>query len=408
MKAIPASQYLDDPALWRESSRTVTDAKRRYELARGVPDEDENGALDDLLAAIGELEAVHDEQGIHERRLIGIVVGRTGALPPAAGTEPIRAYQNLVGELNQALHGDTTPDAAREFWARCLALLRQLFLPPDIRHTELDALASVQRPNEEDVAMLLPLIVGPNHLRYFLSRLDSPAWLDALNDTGILDPPGENRPWLVFTAVNRLSAQHAHEVANWLAQMYARHGSDVTRAFHVAQAAVDLGSEGADLVVQVVGDHPSVGAISSLGVLATEALEPSNEFIESLADILLNDASWRSAGYVDPLLERLVDGINKGNAGRRLQILAWKFRTVDATESAPRWVFHIPSGSFTSAYDDPDDRFSALVRTFARVCSRAVEWVSVTDVVGIVDTLPERIICASPDTRALYGPGCRG
>jgi hypothetical protein len=141
--------------------------------------------------------------------------------------------------------------------------------------------------------------------------------------------------------------------------------------------------------VHVVRDHPSVGAISSLGVMAAETLDPSDELIESLADILLNDASWRSAGYMDPLLERLVDGINEGNARRRLQILAWKFRTVDATGSARSWVFHIPSGSITDeSYDDADDRFSGLVRTFTRVCSRAVEWVPVADLLAIVDSLP--------------------
>jgi hypothetical protein len=74
---------------------------------------------------------------------------------------------------------------------------------------------------------------------------------------------------------------------------------------------VDLGSEGADLVVQVVRDHPSVGAISSLGVITAETLDPSDELIESLADILLNDASWRSAGYMDPLLARLVEASTK-------------------------------------------------------------------------------------------------
>lgn len=66
MKTIPASQALGGGGLWRTASRAVSDARRRYELVRGVPGEDAQGALDDVLAAIDDLDLVHAQEGIHD------------------------------------------------------------------------------------------------------------------------------------------------------------------------------------------------------------------------------------------------------------------------------------------------------------------------------------------------------
>lgn len=144
MKTIPASQDVGGGGLWRSASRAVADARRRYELVRGVPGEDEQGALDELFATIDDLEIIHSQEGIHERRLIAIMVNRTGALPVASGTAPIRAYQDLLRDLDEALHGDATLDLVHQLWNRCAAILRQLFLPPALRHDELDSLAKRQ------------------------------------------------------------------------------------------------------------------------------------------------------------------------------------------------------------------------------------------------------------------------
>jgi len=188
MKAIPASQEEGGGGYWRAASRAVTEARTRYAMSRGVPGEDEQGALDALLATIDDLEIVHAQEGIHERRMIAIMVSRTGVRPVATGTEPIRVYQDLLKDLDSALHSDISVDDARRLWNRCTAILQQLFLPPDIRNSELESLAAIKTPTTGDVAALLPLIAGPNHLRFFLSRIASTAWLEALTETGILDP----------------------------------------------------------------------------------------------------------------------------------------------------------------------------------------------------------------------------
>jgi hypothetical protein len=392
MKAIPASLKVEGAHLWKTASRAVTEARRRYELARGMPGEDEPGALDDLIAAIDNLELVHSQESIHERRLIAIIVNRTGALPVAAGTAPIRAYQALLVELDNAVHGATTHAEARVFWNRCIGLLRQLFLPPDTRHAELSVLASIEEPDSADVDRLLPLIAGPNHLRYFLTHVTSPAWLEALTETGILDPPTENGPWPAFAAVDRMSEGHATAVSAWLNRMYGRHASDPAKSWFIARAAVDVGSAGAQVVIRVLHDHPLVPNIASLGVWAVEKLDPESELVEAVADVVLNAASWRSTGYVHPVIERLTGGLSEKNAPRRLQLLCWKLGTVDAEEDGRRWFVSDQSGSVADwAHEGPDDRFAVLLRACVDTVRHSTEWMSTDELLAIVDTLPQNL-----------------
>lgn len=390
MKTIPASQDVGGGGLWRTASRTVADARRRYELARGVPGEDEPGALAALLAAIDDLEAVHAQESVHAQRLIAIMVNRTGAVPIAAGTTPIRAYHALLGELDAAAHGTTTIKEATALWDRCIGILRQLFLPPDIRHAELETLAHIDQPEAADVDRLLSLIAGPNHLRHFLGRLTTPGWLSALGGAGVLDPPSENGPWPVFAAVDNLSRDHASAVAVWLTGMYDLHRGDAVRAWFIARAAVDVGLEGAPLVVRAVRDHISVPAVCSLGVWAAEKLDSRSDLIESLADVLLNAAAAAHTPYVDPLVEKFVNGVNETNAGRRLQLVSWKLAAIGPDEAPRRWMRYERAGSIADWTDErAEDRFSVLIRAFVDTARRASVWLLVDEVLDAADSLPD-------------------
>jgi hypothetical protein len=390
MKTIPASQDVGGGGLWRSASRAVADARRRYEFVRGVPGEDEQGALDELLATIDDLEIIHSQEGIHERRLIAIMVNRTGALPVASGTAPIRTYQDLLKDLDEALHGEATLELVHQLWNRCAAILRQLFLPPHLRHDELDSLATRQPVTDEHVETLLPLIAGPNHLRYFLSRISSPEWLEALTESGILDPPVENGPWPVFEAVDRLASNHGPALADWLQRLYNQHGSNPTCAWFVARAATDIGNEAGMLVLRVLRDHNAVPSIAALGVWAVEKVDPSSELAEEFADVLLNEASWRSASFVDPVIERLLAGLEEANAARRLQLLCWKMRAVGADESRRRWLRYERAGSIAHWTDDGShDRFTVLLHALVETVRQSLVWIPLPEVLAIVESLPD-------------------
>ncbi len=330
MKTIPASQDSGGGGLWKSASRVVTDARRRFETARGIPGEDEGGALEDLLAAIDELDRFHSKEAVHERRLIAIMMDRTGVVPISAGTTPIRKYQDLLTELDSALHGEATMNQCSELWNRCVAILRQLFLPPDLRREELDLMAQVEPVTAEDVAALLPLIAGTNHLRHFLSQISCTSWLEALLETGLLDPPTENAPWPVFAAVERLANEHGPDVAQWLQRLYQQHPRNATQAFYLADAGLNAGPAATGFVLSVLRDHPE--AVAILGVRAVEKLEATSVLVEEFADVLLNIHPSNSSRYVDRVITRVVEGVEEGNANHRLQLICWKLRRVAENE----------------------------------------------------------------------------
>ena len=193
----------DDGGRWRKVSCEVVDSATQYKLADSFPGNDGKGALDDLLGRVDDLERFHSqEERIHERRLIAVILNRTG-LQLSAGTAPVREYQLLLDELNNGLHGNLSVADAYELWPRCLDILRKLFLPPEMRHAELEALARVGSPSPNDVEALVQLLVTPKHLQYFLSKVTSPGWLDMLlSRPGTLDPPETAQAWPVLYGRN--------------------------------------------------------------------------------------------------------------------------------------------------------------------------------------------------------------
>src|SRR5919106_2253956 len=168
-----------------------------------------------VLTAIGQLEEFKKlEHGQHQRRLVGLMETRTGAPPLDA---PAQDYQRLLAELNRhAVHASVVSmEQVQELLGRALALLRMVFAPFQLRRPELDALAQLQDPSQEDAQRLRSLCSTPHHLNYFMQRLIAPAWLWLLTPLGVLDPP-PGGVWPVRFAVEHLAATHPKEVAEWL------------------------------------------------------------------------------------------------------------------------------------------------------------------------------------------------
>jgi hypothetical protein len=211
---------------WRRLSSDVLDVKTRFEAVRGLPGADGAAALGDLLTAIDRLEKFKkDERSQRERRLAGLMEARTGAPPLSIA---LADYQRLARELNDsAVHGSASVEQVRDLLGRALSVVRTVFAPFQMRQRELDQLAQVTDPGEEDVERLLSMCSTPHHLRYFMQHVITPRWLWLLIPHGVLDPPRDGAVWPVEFAVERLAPTHAHEVAAWLAEAYTRWG--VTR-----------------------------------------------------------------------------------------------------------------------------------------------------------------------------------
>jgi hypothetical protein len=224
MKAIPQSQDTGEGGQWRVRSRSVVDAKERYLRTKDLPGENSDAALHDLLASIDDMALTHQEASVHQKRLIAVVVNRTGAQPLTSGTDPVGSYQDVLSRLDEAVHRRVNMDEAQVLWADSVAILRQRFLPPDVRHAELDSLAAVDSPGPDDASALVAMLAGPNHLHYFLSKIQSPEWLNLLAESGLLDPPAGQAAWPMFAAVTTLKDTHANGVARVLQSMLDRWG----------------------------------------------------------------------------------------------------------------------------------------------------------------------------------------
>ena len=394
MKAIPASQDTGGGGQWRTKSREVAEAKQRLEMIRRLPGEDSDGALQELLARIDEMALTHEQDRLHQQRLIAVITNRTGAQPLASGTGPVRTYQDVLDRLDRAVHGAVTLEEARQLWVDCLAILRQLFLPPDTRHHELDALAALDSPSQADVPALLALLAGPNHLRYFLSRIQTPAWLDLLNESEVLQPPAGHAGWPMFAAVEQLRDEHAADLAAALRRMFDRWGSDPQRAWYLARAAVDLDSRGNDLVLRALRQHPTSPGISDLAVWAAEKADPSDEFVQSVADQVLNTTTGaRVSAYLEPLLQSLVDGINTDNYASRLRLLCYKLRSVSKDDYGRRYFNSLRRGGSISDRPDPHrhDWFDALLHTLVESLQRVAGRVDLRDLLEAISPLPTDI-----------------
>jgi hypothetical protein len=236
LKTIPASYGGLGGGEWRARSRKVSEAKQRFEQIRGLPGADTDGALRDLLGSIDDLALTHEQETIHQKRLIAVMVERTGAEPLASGTKPIDTYQDLLTRLDRASHTEVTLEATAGLWADALAILRQLFLPPDARHQELTRLAGLEKPTQADVVTLTSLLAAPSHLQYFLGKIHDPGWLEVLDASGLLEPLGGPGVWPVFAAVERLGETHAARLSALLTTMFDRWGADPEKAFAIARA----------------------------------------------------------------------------------------------------------------------------------------------------------------------------
>jgi hypothetical protein len=306
---------------WHSASREVVEAARRYEQIRGLPGEDEAGAVNDLLRAVEGLGAVHEGgSSVHEKRLVGVMIERTGVVPLGAGTAPVREYLGLLSETNSALHGSCSLEEAASLWNRCRAILTQLFMPPDLRNEQLEALASIPEPSEGDVEQVLALFATSHHLAYFLDRVKSVEWLCALSGTGVLDTPPDGSSWVVGGALERLSAQDPDAVVKFLTDAYNSSRQHPPRAFEVARTALRIGQPAAAIVTEALSDQPEDANFGWLAVSMVGKLEPHHPLVYELADLILNPTTWNATGYADSVVDQLVSGIDEDNAADRLQL----------------------------------------------------------------------------------------
>jgi hypothetical protein len=380
-------------APWRQRSRAVVDARQRFELARGLTGEDAAAALQDLFGAIDEMAQTHDEEGLHQRRLIIVMARRAGFQSLTAGGTAARRYQKVLSRATRALHGELSSAAAVELWNDSLAILRHLFLPPAIRNRELDRLATLERPDETDLSNLRTLLATDNHLRYLFAQAQYPHWLTLLADTDLLEPPTTHSPWPVFTAIDRLQSAYADEVAAALHKLAQRWGANLTQAGYIAQAAQRLGDAGKQVLLGLLKRHRTEPSIAQYAVLGVPKVDAADPWVEAVADIVLERSDWNdTAFFVNPLMQALCGGINATNALKRVGLLCFKLRQV------PEENHHRQSFAYTQdRFDDvPDyarrEPFYVLLQALGKALVAAAAVIPVAEILRTCAQLPDDLL----------------
>jgi hypothetical protein len=358
MKEIPSSQSrAGSGGEWKILSREVVEAKQQLQAAEELTDEDRAFSLQQLMSKIDALDTFHKQDAVHQRRLIAVIVNRTGTQPISAGEiAPISAYQKILSRLDKGLHRGIGITAARELWRDCVNILRQLFTPPEVRLADLDELARVENPNAENLETLKQLVVSPYHLRRFLGQLDSPAWLNVLVETSLLNPPADSQGWPMFAAVDNLKADHSPQLAPILDKIARRFMHSEVATWYPARAALDIAEHGHAILKLCLKKHPHSAPISSFAISAAEKADATSEFVEFVANITLTYSNWaQTESYVKKFLEVYISGVNEENGLKRLKILAYRISNAPK-EEIERALFVLQSASLSDYPGEEGER----------------------------------------------------
>lgn len=390
MQAIPASFDTGDSGQWNKLSREIVDMHKRHKKAADLSEEGISDIRNELYNKLDDLERFHDDQpGLHERRLVALMSRRTGVIPISTGTAPIRVYQNLLSELNKALHGRCSVADSKQLWYECLDILRRFFLPPEIKHSELESLAQIESPSAADRDAILELVATPNHLRYFLNKVSSPTWLQLLEPSGVLNPPDTlDEPWPAHAGVVQLANNYPTEVLSWLGKMYDTHGSSSICALYLAEASLNVEESGFNVLRRAMTDHPNTPLILELGIRAIDKVNSSDQLVETFADVLLNEVSWVFSGIAWWLrgrpMEQFSDGVNEDNAKDRVVLLCRKIRSIPEENPDIRRLEWNISGSIADQDDLSNlDRFTDLLSWLIATLRKAWKFIPAIGILSL-------------------------
>ena len=384
MAEIPKSQDQQGES-WRSISRDVVRAKEHYERSRGVPGMDEQGALQEILERIQSMSAFHEELSVREKQLITVQLRRTGSSHAAA--DVVRHYNRLVSKLSRRLHSSVSVDEPERLLADCLAILRTLFLPPQVRYEQLELLAQHDPPSKDDLTAVRQLVTTPAHIRYFLEHIHSTSWLDPLTDTGLLDPPAIGELWSVFGPAERYADTEPQVVVNWLRKLYMRNSNNASRAVGIGRVALDIGEPGLSLVLEIVKRHEREEGAVHVAWRAAMGAKAEEQVLESFADVVFDHEYGSLGPNLGDVGAKLVTGMNRDNAKRRISFLCNKIRA--CKESRRRFPLQ------RSIADPPkrrrDGRFEVLREALIAGACRAREWMDTKSVVELLSRLPDGI-----------------
>ena len=375
---------------WSKLSREVVGAFEPLDSDSDLTGAEARLSFDKLAARIGELGRFHQQERRSViRQLEDVLSRRTGFDLTSSASE---RFQILWDRLNVGIHRGATVEDAREMTSECFAVLRQLFTPPQERHSEIERLARVVEPSPEDLRQLVDFLATPNNQRAFFERVESLAWFPLLYQSGHLYPSEADQMWPAAVAFERFASDNPDEIKQWFEKVYADRGEDPMVAWLLLQGGLSMGEVCLEVALQAVKDHPDDWHVLMLGGFAVErCAAPESRWVEAFADELLNMGNESPGRDFGSLVEGLAEGINVTNAARRIELLCNKLRTADQSDlDVFDWNY---GGSIAEIAKDPfhSRRVSALVSGLIDVLSKASEFLSAQEMIDALDRLPSKL-----------------
>ena len=388
--ALLRGAVVPDVAPWRDASRAVVAAKDTYLAARGLAGAGAEEALQALIDRVDEMSATHDRDGLHQQRLIAVMLERTGAAPLESGLRPVKRFDKVLNTANKRLHGEAELVETCDLWDEAVGLLEQLFLPPKARYDELEQLAQETDVGPDQIERALQLLATPEHLQQFLARITVPVWFVELADRGLVEPTSTQGIWPGFRAVEALRATHPKEVLAVLDGLATKHHRDAAACWTIARAAHDLGRIGSDLVLRLAEKHRTSQGLVVLAIDVATAAEPTDELVERVADLALNYDLMGSRGhFVEELVAAFVRGVTPDNAARRTRLLCHKLRHAPAEDLDLRMLSYSNAPLEETSESRAHEPLPLLLGSLTEALRSAAATLPLDEVLVAVDELPE-------------------
>jgi hypothetical protein len=272
---------------WRQLSREAVAASQRYRAAAELPGGDPKSALDGLLAAIEDLDQFHKSESDANARAIHNLVFQVTGARLVGPDDAARQFSKLLGQLNGIAHGSGSWDEVSALRSDAAKLLRRLFSPPDSHLVVLETLAAITDPTDADVVTLEVEISNQHHVRYFLERIPSCAWLDRLGPHAMLAPPATGEPWPVGHPAQRLGSVCPAEFAAWLTVAASAWGAQASAAAHIGSAALPTGEHSHALLLFLLRLHPKDEGMRRVVSRAVLGADPTTDFVADASEMLL-------------------------------------------------------------------------------------------------------------------------
>jgi hypothetical protein len=327
----------------------VLTAWATYEAQIGMPDSDRAAARETFDSVMRTVASGKSRASGYARKLITHLQQRAGVTPLEGATDPIREFQTLLEQANNGLHGNLSDNQAVQLLERILDWFRRVFASPDEVVDQILNLAAQPWTSNQQTQQLAQLATNSHHLRLFFGAVKDPAWLTPLHSAGLVAIPAPEVGWPAAALTGGLGRTAPARVAKLLQLVL----NDIKRLpkderiaphFELLRIAVHIGVEGWPVVIHVASKHGDNEAVQSLAVRAALDAEPSDPFVETIANLVLNYCSPfpRPARHETvEILNHLTAGTSIDNFVARGRILASKTRSQaknDEEQVVRRWL----------------------------------------------------------------------